>query len=391
MISVGLFFYYVATLLKLPGLIGFLLAGILLGPNGLDLFSDTLLEISSDLRNIALIVILLRAGLGLNLTVIKRIGKRAALLSTIPALIEGFTLLVLASWFLDFSLAEAGMLGFIIAAVSPAVIVPSMIKLQQTGLGKKRYIPSLVLASASIDDIIAITFFSAFLSLYTTQQLVISTLMINIGTSIILGIMLGILTGLIIMALFTKFHIRDTKKVLLLIAVGLLIISGTDYIKDTIAISALLAIMVIGIIIVEKKSILASRLSIKLSKVWVLFELILFVLVGSLVNLTLAFTGGLIGVFIIFIGLSSRMIGVHLALLKSEYFMKERIFIMISFIPKATVQAALGSIPLMVGAINGEYILALSILAIIITAPLGALLIQYFSTKLLRDDTHILL
>ncbi|MFP4286059.1 MAG: cation:proton antiporter [Candidatus Izemoplasmataceae bacterium] len=382
-ISVGLLFYFLATRFKLPGLIGFLATGVILGPYGLNLLDETLLMISGDLRDIALVVILLRAGLGLNLSVIKRIGHRAILLSIIPVLLEGFTLVILTYLLLDFSLVEAGLLGFIIAAVSPAVIVPSMLRLQKEGLGKSRFVPSLILASASMDDIVAITIFSAFVSVYTNQQLILSEFVINVPFSIVLGIIVGVMSGLLLMKLFTKFHIRDTKKILLLIAFGLFIIQGSNWLKDTVSFSGLLAIMVIGIVMVEKKAVLASRLAIKFDKIWVLFELILFVLVGALVNIQIAFDSGLIGLIIISLGLMARLLGVYISLIKSVYLLKEKYFIMMSFIPKATVQAALGSVPLMLGVPNGDYILALSVLSIIFTAPLGALLIQYFQKKLL--------
>jgi NhaP-type Na+/H+ or K+/H+ antiporter len=372
---------------KLPGLLGMILAGILIGPFGLDLLEDSLMIIAADIRTIALIIILLRAGLGLYRTTLKKIGKRSALLSTIPGLLEGSSVIIMAMIMLDMPFVEAGMLGFIMAAVSPAVIVPSMLLLMKQKIGEKKHIPALVLSASSIDDVIAITIFSSFLSVYVSSEMNVFYQVISVPISIILGILLGIGVGFLLMVLFNKYHIRDSQKIILLIAVSILMVAFSNLISNQIQIAALLGVMTLGIIITEMKSTLGKRLSIKFEKVWVLAEVFLFVLVGAVVDVQAGFSIGLIGLVIIFGGLLMRTLGVFIALLGKTYLLKEKVFIAIAYTPKATVQAAIGALPLSLGVASGNTILALAVLSILVTAPLGAIGINKTSEMLLNDAT----
>ncbi|MFH5882134.1 cation:proton antiporter [Liberiplasma polymorphum] len=381
----GMSGYIVFKKIKLPGAIGMLIAGVIIGPYGLNLLDDSILLISLDLRKIALIVILIRAGLGIDRKSLQAVGKQSVSLSIIPVLIEGFTIVLLAVLLLDFRFIEAGLLGFIIAAVSPAIVVPSMLKLIKEKIGMQKNIPVLVLASVSIDDVIAITIFSTFLSMYLATQVNVFTQILWIPISIGLGIIVGLIVGFGLIWLFNKFHIRDTKKVLLLISIGIMMMSFAELIEDYILIASLLGVMTMGIVIVERKIVLAERLAVKFNKVWVFVELTLFVLVGAAVNIQVAFNTGLIGIFIILAGLFMRSLGVLIATLMSDFSLKERLFLVVSFLPKATVQAAIGGIPLALGVANGEIILALAVLSIIISAPIGAIGIDTLSKPLLKE------
>jgi len=369
----GLVGGYLFKLMKLPSVIGMLVAGIVIGPFGLDLLDSSMLAISADLRMIALIIILLRAGLGINRRAIERVEKSVLTMSTIPVLIEGLGVAFLSVWLLGFDFIQGGMLGFIIAAVSPAIIVPAMLKLIQNKIGEKKGLPVLVLASASIDDVIAITLFSMFTSIYLSTRTNVLVHLVSIPVSVVLGILLGVIIGYALVSLFKRFHMRDSKKVVLLIATGIFMVSFV------------LGVMTIGLVIVERKKELAVRLSKKFDKVWVFAELFLFVLVGAAVNIQTALDVGLIGIVIVLLGLVCRSIGVLLAIARSPFIRKEKIFLVISYIPKATVQAAVGSVPLTLGVAGGEKILALSVLAIMITAPIGALALEYMAKDLLSE------
>ncbi|MBS4534869.1 cation:proton antiporter [Clostridium sp. D2Q-14] len=370
--------------LKLPGLLGMLIVGILIGPYALNLLDKNILLISEDLRKIALIVILLRAGLGIRKETLNKVGIPAIKMSFIPGLLEGFTLVFITIKVFNISFTEAGILGFIIAAVSPAVVVPSMLSLIDKNKGSKKGIPTLILASASIDDVFAITIYTTFLSMYTTGNVSIFRQLINIPISIILGIIIGIIIGLILTNIFKKHHIRDTKKTLILLGIAIIFNSLENPIKDFIPIATLLGIMTIGFILLEKYPVVANRLSSKLNKVWVLAEIILFVLVGAEVNIFVAMDSGLLGILVIAIGLIGRSIGVLISLIGTNFNYKERLFCTIAYTPKATVQAAIGAVPLSMGVENGELILAIAVLAIIITAPLGAIGIKFAGKRYLE-------
>lgn len=375
----GLLANYIFTKLKLPGLLGMLLLGIIFGPFGLGILNDDLMRVSSDFREIALIIILLRAGLGLDWDELKSIGRPAVKLSFIPVILEGLTVMILSTILFDLSLIEGGILGFIIAAVSPAVVVPSMIELKERGMGTDKNIPTLILAGASLDDIVAITIFSSFLGLYTGEKINIFLQFLKVPTSIILGIGIGFIIGLVLVFLFKKYHIRDTKKVLMIVGVAILMMELENILSSRIQIAGLLGVMTIGFVILLRRNVVAKRLALKFNKIWVLAEILLFVLVGAQVDLSVAINAGRLGIILILGGLIMRSIGVFISLIGSNLNKKERLFVAVSYTPKATVQAAMGSVPLAYGVVSGDMILAVSVLAIVITAPIGAIGIRHFS------------
>lgn len=382
--------------LRLPGLLGMILTGIILGEysknyivNILKLdflepffISDKILSISSDLRLCALIVILIRAGLGIDRVSLKKIGNVALKMSCIPCLFEGFTIMMVTHLLLGFPLPICGTLGFIIAAVSPAVVVPEMLSLKEKNLGKEREIPTLILAGASIDDIFAITLFSSFLSLSLGKNVNIYKEFLKIPLSIIIGIVLGGVIGIILVKFFKKYHIRDTRKAIIFLMVG--IIFHQLETLNIFPIASLLGIMTMGFIILEKYPILAKRLSTKFNKIWVFSEIILFVLIGAAVNIEVIFSSSSVGVIIVFIGLIGRMLGVGVSLFGSNLNKKERLFCGLSYIPKATVQAAISGIPLAMGVPYGEILLAIGVLSIIISVPIGVIGIRMGQTRLLK-------
>lgn len=382
--------------LRLPGLLGMILTGIILGEysknyivNILKLdflepffISDKILSISSDLRLCALIVILIRAGLGIDRVSLKKIGNVALKMACIPCLFEGFTIMIITHLLLGFPLPICGTLGFIIAAVSPAVVVPEMLSLKEKNLGKEREIPTLILAGASIDDIFAITLFSSFLSLSLGKNVNIYKEFLKIPLSIIIGIILGGVIGIVLVKFFKKYHIRDTRKAIIFLMVGI-----TFHQLETLnifPIASLLGIMTMGFIILEKYPILAKRLSTKFNKIWVFSEIILFVLIGAAVNIEVIFSSSSVGVIIVLIGLIGRMLGVGVSLFGSNLNKKERLFCGLSYIPKATVQAAISGIPLAMGVPHGEILLAIGVLSIIISVPIGVIGIRMGQTRLLK-------
>lgn len=367
----------------LPGLLGMLLLGIILGPYALNWLDGDLLRISGDLRKIALIIILLRAGLGISKSQLAKVGNTAVKMSSIPGIFEGLTIAAVSMWLFNFTFIEGGILGFTLAAVSPAVIVPLMLKYQDMGLGTNKGIPTLILASASIDDVFAITIFTTFLGLYGGSKINVGLELLNIPISIFLGIILGIIFGLLLVKLFKNFHIRDTRKVMIILGIAILITVIENALKNKLEIAGLLGVMAIGFIILEKRPVVANRLSLKFDKLWVFAELILFVLVGSQVNIQVALEAGLKGLLIIFIGLVARSLGVLISTLGTNLNIKERIFCIIAYLPKATVQAAIGAIPLGLGLPSGEIILAIAVLSILVTAPLGSIAINTSAEKLL--------
>ena len=382
----GLLANYLFSKLKLPGLLGMLLLGIALGPYGLNWLSSDLLLISSDLRKLALIIILIRAGLGISKDALKKVGTAAIKFSFLPGLIEGFTIASISMVFLGFSFIEGGILGFIIAAVSPAVVVPQMLKLSEKGLGTGKGIPTLILAGASIDDVFAITLFTAFSGFYFGNQYNIASQILSIPVSIVLGIGSGVIIGFLLSFIFTRFHMRDTKKVLIIIGIAILLTALESWLENRLNIAALLGVMTIGFILLEKKPEVSVRLSRKMNKIWVLAEIILFVLVGAEVNVGVAVNAGLIGLLIILIGLLGRGLGVIIATLGSHLNWKERLFCVIAYTPKATVQAAIGAIPLSMGVASGEIILAIAVVAILFTAPLGAIGLEKSARLFLTED-----
>ncbi|KXG76150.1 cation:proton antiporter domain-containing protein [Thermotalea metallivorans] len=385
-IILGLLFHKIFEKIKLPGLLGMLILGILMGPYGMNYISSDILRISSDLRKIALIVILLRAGLGIKRETLNKIGIPALKMSCIPGLFEGLTIMFVASAFLGISKIEAGMLGFIIAAVSPAVIVPQMLDLIHRKVGQRKGIPTLILAGASIDDVFAITLFSTFLGLYGGENLNLAVKIFEIPVSILLGILLGSILGVMMVMLFKKFHIRDTKKALILIGTAIILTTLEDAAKDIVPFASLLGVMTVGFVLLEKYPNVANRLSEKFNKIWVFAELLLFVLVGAQVNVHVALQSGLMGLLIILIGLVGRSLGVFVSVGRTNLTWKEKLFCVIAYVPKATVQAAIGAVPLAAGVKSGEMILAIAVLSIIVTAPLGAIGVKIAGEKWLSTD-----
>jgi NhaP-type Na+/H+ or K+/H+ antiporter len=369
--------------LKLPGLLGMLILGIIIGPYGINLLQKDIINASADLRKIALIIILLRAGFGIDKKALKKNGITAIKMSFIPAILEGFTIAFISTKLLNFSFIQGGILGFIIAAVSPAVVVPSMLKLIENNIGETKGIPTLILTGASIDDVFAITIFSAFLGLYSGTHLNIGIQILSIPISILLGIIAGIVIGIVSIIVFKKYHMRDTKKVLLILGLAILLTETENLLKMRIQIASLLGVMTIGFVVMEKMPLVGKRLAAKFNKLWVFAEILLFVLVGAQVNVGIAFEAGKTGIVIILIGLLGRSIGVLISLLNTDLNWRERLFCIISYTPKATVQAAIGAVPLSLGVESGEIILALAVLSILITAPLGAIGINYSAEKLL--------
>jgi solute carrier family 9B (sodium/hydrogen exchanger), member 1/2 len=369
--------------LKLPGIIGMLLSGIILGPFVLDLIDPSILSLSTNLRQIALIVILIRAGLSLDLEDLKKVGKPALLLSFIPATIEMVAVIIFAPLFFGISYLDAAIMGAIIAAVSPAVVVPRMIKLMESGYGKEKKIPQLIMAGASIDDVYVIVIFTSLIQVYQGSTVSLLTFLF-IPISIILGVFLGILSGLVLSWFFKKFHLRDTIKVLIIFSIGFLFIVLEKTISGFLPISGLVGIMALGGTILKKHMVLAKRLVGKFEKIWVIAEIMLFVLVGAAVDISVIANVGLFALLLIVISMIFRMVGVFISLIRSKLNAKEKLFVGISYSPKATVQAAIGAIPLSLGISSGNLILTVAVLAIIITAPFGAILMDKTYKKLLE-------
>lgn len=392
-LSVGIILFFgflgaqIFERIKLPPLLGMLLSGMLVGPYGLDWLSDSLLMISYDLRMIGLIIILLRAGFGLNHQKIKRSGRLALWMAFLPGLIEGFGIALLSMWLFNFTFVQGGILGFVIAAVSPAVVVPAMIQLMDKRKGMNKNIPVTVLSAASLDDVLAITLFSMFMGIYSEQTTNLGMQILNIPVAILLGVLSGLLFGTMFVTVFNRLRVRDSKKVVVLIALSLFLVALEDMLQGTIMFAGLLAVMSLGIGIAENKEVLAQRLSIKFNKIWVFAEIFLFVLVGAAVDPSVITDIGVIGVVVIALGLLFRSAGVLMSTLRSQLNKGERAFLVVAYWPKATVQAAIGSVPLSVGVAGGEIILALSVLSILLTAPLGAIMIDRLANKVLHQET----
>lgn len=372
--------------LKLPPLLGMLLTGIVLGPYALSLLDPSILSISADLRQLALIIILIRAGLNLDIASLKKVGRPAILMCFVPACFEIGGMLVLAPPLLHISLLEAAIMGTVVAAVSPAVIVPKMLHLMETGYGTKQSIPQLIMAGASVDDVFVIVLFTSFTGLAQGQE-ISAVSFLSIPVSILLGLLVGAVIGVLLAQLFARFHMRDSVKVLLILSLSFLLVALENSLKNTVPFSGLLAVMSLNIAVQRKRTEVAARLSAKFSKLWVAAELILFVLVGATVDLSYVAAAGLAAVAVILGVLLFRMLGVCVCLLKTSLQKKERLFCMLAYMPKATVQAAIGSLPLSMGLSCGNIVLTVAVLSILITAPLGAFLIDLTYKKLLKKAT----
>lgn len=375
MLLVGMLAGWGCKKLHLPGLLGMIFTGIVLGPFALNLIDGTILSISSELRRIALIIILTRAGLSLDINDLKKVGRPAILMCFVPACFEMTGMIILAPLLLHISYIEAAVMGAVIAAVSPAVIVPKMLKLMDEGYGVNKSVPQMILAGASVDDVFVIVMFSVFTGLAQGNG-VSAVSFIRIPVSIILGILIGMAAGTILAIYFKKIHIRDTVKVIILLCISFLLVTAEDRFSDIIPFASLIAVMCIGIALQRNRKEAAVRLSVKFNKLWVCAEVILFVLVGATVNISYAISAGISAVILIFGVLLFRMAGVFVCMIKTKLNMRERLFCVIAYMPKATVQAAIGGVPLSMGLACGNIVLTVAVLAIIITAPLGAFLID---------------
>ena len=382
-ILLGLLLDHLLSKIRIPGLVGMLAVGMALGPYGLDLLSPALLDVSYDLRMIAFIVILLRAGLKIKRQAINRMGRTALLMSTLPSTLEGLAITLLAPALFGISYYESAILGFIIAAVSPAVVVPSMIKAMEKGRGTDKGIPSMILASSSLDNAYVIVVFTTVLGMYKGASVSIPMSIMQIPLSIILGVLAGGGLGLLLHKFFTRYSPRATKKTLVVIGAGIVLLAMENALKGIVPFSGLLGVMATGLVILERSDETAHAISDKLAKIWVAAEILLFVLLGAKVNVGVALDAGLLGIALIGAGLAARSIGTYLSVQGAGLNSKEKLFCVISYIPKATVQAAIGAIPLAEGVRGGEVILAVAVLSILITAPIGAIGISVSSKRLL--------
>lgn len=368
--------------LRLPALLGMLVTGILIGPYALNWIDGSILGISAEIRKIALIIILARAGLSLNVADLKKVGRPAVLMCFVPACFEILGMLALAPALLGVSLLDAAIMGAVVGAVSPAVIVPKMLGLIEEGYGKEKSIPQMILAGASVDDVFVIVMFSVFTGMEVSGGGTFSSLL-SVPVSIALGIGVGLLCGWLMGKLFTACHIRDTIKLIVFLSIAFLLVAFEDSFSSVIPFSSLIAVMCAGIMLQKTAPAAAARMAVRYNKMWVAAEILLFVLVGATVNLSYALTAGIAAILLIFGVLVFRMAGVGLCMIGTELNARERIFCMLAYMPKATVQAAIGGIPLSMGLACGDIVLTVAVLAILITAPLGAFLIDRTYKKLL--------
>ena len=378
----GLLLGWIFSKLKLPSLLGMIILGIILGPHALDLIDESILMISGDLRQIALVIILTRAGLSLDLSDLKKVGRPAALMCFVPACAEILGTVLFAPVLLKVSFLEAGIIGSVIAAVSPAVIVPRMIRMIDEGYGTNKSIPQLILAGASVDDVFVIVIFTALTTLASTGTISAGSFT-QIPISIALGILLGFAVGAVLVLFFQRYHMRDSVKIMIILSISFLLLEVQNRLEGTIPVSGLLAIMSMGIIIKQKYDVLASRLAIKYNKLWLAAEIFLFVLVGAVVDLKYVVSAGVASILLIVGALLFRMLGVAFSLIKTDLLKKERLFCMLAYTPKATVQAAIGAIPLSMGLDCGNTVLTVAVLAILITAPFGAVCVDNLYKRLL--------
>lgn len=369
--------------LRLPPLLGMLLVGIAFGPYALGLLDDSLLAISADLRKVALIIILTRAGLSLDIGDLRKVGRSAVLLCFVPATFEIVGTVILAPRLLGVTVLEAAIIGSVIAAVSPAVVVPRMLRLMDEGYGSGQGIPQMILAGASVDDVYVIVLFSSFTSLASGGTL--SPLdFVRIPTSLVLGIAAGVLCGLALAWWFSHVHMRDSIKVVIFLALSFVLVTIEDHCTGIIGFSGLLAVMSMGIMLGQRIPVVSKRLSAKYDRLWVGAELLLFVLVGAMVNVAYVAYAGVAAILLILGAMVFRMAGVFASVLGTKLNGKERAFCMLAYTPKATVQAAIGGVPLAMGLACGETVLTVAVLAILITAPFGAIAIDCTYKKWLQ-------
>lgn len=383
-VLLGIFTHVICRKINIPSLVGLIFIGILIGPSVFDWLDPTLLEISADIRQVVLIVILTRAGLSLNLNDLKKVGRPAVLLSFLPATFEIIGTMIFAPIFLGLSLIESALLGAVLSAVSPAVVVPRMITLINKKRGTNKGIPQLILAASSVDDIYALVMFSAFLSLALSGEFSVFSLL-DIPLSIISGVLIGFLTGYFLSMLFKKVQLQVIIQVLIMLSLSFILVSMETWFVN-IPFSGILAVMSMSIVIYRQIPGRADQILHLYNQLWIPGEIFLFVLVGASVDIHYAFSAGFTPVIVILLALTIRTIGTWLSVRHSILNTKEKIFTAIAYMPKATVQAAIGGVPLALGLPAGELILTVSVLAILITAPIGAFGIDYSYSKLLTQD-----
>lgn len=388
---VGLSMAAICQKLKLPRIIGMLITGIILGPYVLNLLDPSVLSISADLRQMALIIILLKAGLSLDLSDLKKVGRPAVMMSCVPASFEILAFFLLAPYILGITRIEAAVMGAVLGAVSPAVVIPRMVQLMEKKYGTAESIPQLIMAGASCDDIFVIVLFTTFVSMAQGGGAHIMDF-INIPVSIALGIILGAAAGYLLSLFFEtayahKHCVRNSMKVIIVLGVSFMLMSVETWLKGIVPVSGLLAVVSMACVIkIKSITFVSKRLSEKFGKLWLAAEVILFVLVGAAVDIRYTLNAGLAAVLMIFAALIFRSIGVAVCLLGTSITWKERIFCMIAYLPKATVQAAIGSVPLAMGLPCGQIVLSVAVLAILITAPLGAIGIDLTYKRLLKGE-----
>lgn len=384
MFLLGLMLGSIFNRLKLPSLIGMLLTGMILGPYALNLLDDSILLISPDLRQLALVIILTRAGLALNTKDLKKVGRPAILMCFVPALFEIVGIVLVAPILLGITVLEAAIMGAVVAAVSPAVIVPRMLRLMEEGYGVKHGIPQLIMAGSSVDDIFVIVLFTSFTSLAEGGAFDVTSI-VKIPISILTGAIIGVVCGVLLTEFFQRFHMRDSTKTIILLSVAFLLLALEKQVESVLPMSGLLAIMSMGATLLQRYHLVAERMASKFSKLWVAAEVLLFVLVGATVDISYAVSSGIVAILVILTGLVFRMVGVLVCMVRTKLTKKERLFCMIAYCPKATVQAAIGSIPLQMGLDCGPIVLTVAVLAILLTAPAGAYFVDRTYKKLLQE------
>ena len=386
---VGLGFAAICQKIRLPRIIGMLITGILLGPYVFDLLDDSILGISADLRQMALVIILIKAGLSLNINDLKKVGRPAILMSFLPAVFEILAFVLLAPLVLDISRMDAAIMGAVLGAVSPAVVVPRMVQLMEEHYGTDKSIPQMILAAASLDDVFVIVLFTSFVETAQSGSMRLLDLM-NIPVSIVLGIALGALVGFALAWFFETSYshknlVRNSMKVIIVLGTAFLLLAIEDWLEGIIAVSGLLAIMSMAMVLAMRSvPEVIGRLQAKFGKLWLAAEVILFVLVGAAVDIRYTLKAGPGAVWMILLGLIFRCAGVWLCMVGTKLNRKERLYCMIAYLPKATVQAAIGSVPLAMGLPCGNIVLSVAVLSILITAPLGAVGMDLSYKKLLR-------
>lgn len=390
---VGLGFAAICQKIRLPRIIGMLITGILLGPYVFDLLDDSILGISADLRQMALVIILIKAGLSLNINDLKKVGRPAIMMSFLPAVFEILAFVLLAPLVLDISRMDAAIMGAVLGAVSPAVVVPRMVQLMEEHYGTDKSIPQMILAAASLDDVFVIVLFTSFVETAQSGSMRLLDLM-NIPVSIILGIALGVFVGFVLAWFFETSYsyqnlVRNSMKVIIVLGMAFLLLAIEDWLEGIVAVSGLLAIMSMSMVLAMRSvPEVTGRLQAKFGKLWLAAEVILFVLVGAAVDIRYTLKAGPGAVWMILIGLVFRCAGVWLCMMGTKLNQKERLYCMIAYLPKATVQAAIGSVPLAMGLSCGNIVLSVAVLSILITAPLGAVGMDLSYKKLLRVTVH---